>query len=351
MTGLLRDGRLDGEHGAHPRSALVLGGIDEADGPVVQVGDPAGDGETQPRAAGLTAGLLSERAESFEDLLPALRRDAGALIGHLEPPFGGSRGPGHADRPVCRAVPRRVVEQVRDELPEPRRIALHGQVGRSRPDVEGDRLGADSGLRDGVLQQVGHADRLDGQRRHPSVDAGEVEQVLDQPTEPFGLVERRLQAGWVGFGDPVGQVLEQGAECGQRRPQLVRDVGDEVTSLAVDGGEVLSHRVERPSQLADLVAGARVHPPGVVAPRHLAGHLCHLPQGRRHADGEQLGDRQRHQDRHRDAEPWRDRTSDADGGDHGGHGHADRDQQPELHLDRRDPVERAGGCAHTDSRA
>ena len=156
---------------------------------------------------------------------------------------------------------------------------MHGQVGRSRPDFERHRLGTDRGLGDGTLEQVGHADRLDGQRRHPGVDAGEVEQVVDQPAEPFGLVEGRLQAGRVRLGDAVDEVLEDGAEGGQRRPQLVGDVGDQVASLAVDGGEVLGHRVERPSQLADLVAGGGVHAPGVVAARHLPGHLGHLAQG------------------------------------------------------------------------
>jgi hypothetical protein len=128
-----------------------------------------------------------------------------------------------------------------------------------------------------VLQEVGHADGLDGQRRHSRVDAGEVEQVVDQTAEPFGLVECRLQAGWVRFGNAVGEVLEHGTERGQRRPQLVRDVGDEVAALTIDGGEVLGHRVERPGQLADLVAGGRVHATGVVTPRHLSRHQGHLP--------------------------------------------------------------------------
>ena len=156
-----------------------------------------------------------------------------------------------------------------------------GGVARTSYDTD---CGADRGLGDGALEQVGHPDRLDGQRRHAGVDPREVEQVVDQPAETFGLVEgclqsRRVGRCWLGLGDAVDEVVEHGAECGQRRPQLVGDVGDEVAPLAVDGGEVLGHRVERPRQLADLVAGGRVHATGVVAARHLPGHLGHLAQG------------------------------------------------------------------------
>jgi hypothetical protein len=245
----------------------------------------------------------------------------------------------------------RVVEQVRDQLLESRRIAVHGQVRRCRPDLVRHRVRSDRRLGDGAFEQLGHPDRLDVQGRHAGVDAGEVKEVLDQPAEPLGLVERRLQSGRIRLGDAVDEVLEDCTQRGQRRSQLVRDVGDQLASLAIDGGEVLGHPVERPSQLTHLVAGGGVHPSGVVAPCHLASHLSHLPQGRGHTGGQQLGDGQGDQDGDRDAQPRLDSTTGADGGEHRCDRHACSDQEPELELDRRDPVQRTLRGRHAVSSA
>ena len=61
-----------------------------------------------------------------------------------------------------------------------------------------------------------------------------------------------------GVGDAVGEVLEQGAQCGERGPQLVADVGDQLAALAVDVGQLVGHRVERAGELPDLVARVAV---------------------------------------------------------------------------------------------
>ena len=80
------------------------------------------------------------------------------------------------------------------------------------------------------------------------------------------------------------------------------DGGDEVATLAVDGGEVLGHPVEGMRQLADLVGRGRAHAARVVTPCHRAGDLGHLAQRGDHPSGQQLGDAQGERHGHREHE-------------------------------------------------
>ena len=275
----------------------------------------------------------------------SLRRDAGALVEDLEVPAVAVRLP-RPDRhgAAGRAVARGVVEEVGDELAQARGIAVDDEPGRVDLEHVGDVLPAHPRLGDGGVQQRADLDRLAVQRRPAGVDAREVEQVGDQVRHPFALVERGAQRGGVGRGDAVGEVLQHGAQGGQRRPELVADVGDQLAALAVDPGELLGHRVERPRQLADLVARGGRDAHVVVAGGHPARGRGHLAQWRGHADGEELGDGERHGDGHGDAQPDRDAGARADGRDHRGERDAGADQDPELDLDRADRVE--GADAH-----
>ena len=118
-----------------------------------------------------------------------------------------------------------------------------------------------------------------------------------------------------GSADAVDEVLEHGAQRGQRRAELVAHVRHQLAALAVDGGQVLGHPVEGPGQLADLVVRGRGDPAGVVAAGHPPGGGGHLAQGRGHADREQLGHAEGQGDGDRDAEPERHPAAGADRGD------------------------------------
>ena len=141
-----------------------------------------------------------------------------------------------------------------------------------------------------------HHDLLGRQRRLAGVHAGEVEQVGRERAEPFGLVEGRLQRRRIGARDPVDEVLEQGAECGQRGPQLVADVRHQLAALPVHRGQVLGHPVEGSGELAHFVVRRGPHPAGVVAAGHPARGGSHLAQRRGHPRRQQLGDAERERD-------------------------------------------------------
>ena len=131
------------------------------------------------------------------------------------------------------------------------------------------------------------------ERDRSGLELGEVEQLLDERAEPLDLVEHLAHALRGDLLDAVDEVLEAGAEGADRRAELVRGVRDEVAAHAVGLVQLRRHRVERPSELADLVPGGRRDPARVVASCHRAGGGHHLPQRRGHPVREHLDDRER----------------------------------------------------------
>ena len=203
------------------------------------------------------------------------------------------------------SVPDGVVEQVDDQLPQPGPVGPHREpVG----DVDGEADGPAGGhqLGDGLVEQRGHVDVGQPQRRDAGVDPRQLEEVTDQVAQPPGLAHRRLEVGLVGGHDAVGQVLQDRGQPGERRPQLVGDRGDQGALLLVDGVELGGHLVERAGQLAHLVGRLGAYPAAVVPPGHPPRRLGHLAQRRGHADGEQLGDAQGERDGDREGKQQRD---------------------------------------------
>ena len=341
--GLGRDvlGKVDPEAG----TGLPRHRVDQTDPPPVQIGHPACDREPEPGAA---AGGVLQRAEPHEDPLAVLRRDPGTVVGHLEPDHVAYLAGPDAYDAALRAVPGRVVEQVGQQLVQPRPVGIDDEIGWLDPYVERHRSHPRPRLRDGVIHQRGDRHRAAVQRDHAGVDPGEVEQVADQVAQSLGLTEGHPDRRGIWLGHPVVEVLQHGNQCGQRRTQLVRDARDQVASLAVDGGEVGRHPVERPGQLADLVGRGGVDAHVVVARSHPSRGLGHLPQRRRHSHREQLGDAEREQDGDRDAERGG-YGAGAERGQHRCHQDAGGDEQAELDLDGGDPpqrLDRAGPRGH-----
>jgi len=324
-------GWFEGEVDADAGALLACLGVGEADRAAVEVGDPPGDREAEAGPA--TAFGRAESPEWLEDPLAVFRRDAGPLVVHLQlVAVTDPCCPDH-DGAASRAVPRRVVEQVGHELPQAGGVGPEDEVGGVDTHVVLHRATEYPCLGDGVIEQRPDRDGLRSDRCLSGVDAGEVEQVLHETAHPLGLVESGRQGVGVARCDTVDEVLEYGAERGQRCAELVADVRDQLPALPVDGRQVARHRVEGPGELADLVAGGLGDADGVVAGRHPARGFGHLPQRGGHADGEELSDRQGEQDRHRDAQPHRDTAGAAEGRDRRGDRDARGHQQAELDLE------------------
>ena len=120
-------------------------------------------------------------------------------------------------------------------------------------------------------------------RELAGVEASEVEKVGRQPRQPRHLgahlldevvAHRRLDV-------LVRHQLEEATEGEERRPKLVRGVGDELAARAVEVGEAEAHAVEGAGQLADLVLDRVDDLLLEVAARDPAGRLLEPPDAMR----------------------------------------------------------------------
>ena len=100
----------------------------------------------------------------------------------------------------------------------------------------------------------------------------QVLEIVHEPFEKARVFVERVDRVPVRGGQAVLQGLELGAHVRQGRPQLVRNVAHEVSSERFLPGDRVRHRVERPSELAQLVAGRDGHPNEAIA-------LLHSPRG------------------------------------------------------------------------
>ena len=88
----------------------------------------------------------------------------------------------------------------------------------------------------------------------PGVELGEVEEVGGQLRQPLDLLAHRAHelGPLLGARVLVLEQLDEAAEAEDRRPQLVRGVGDELLAGAVELGQAALHFVEGAGQLPEL---------------------------------------------------------------------------------------------------
>ena len=146
-------------------------------------------------------------------------------------------------------VRQQVVEHLADAAP--RRLGRSWRLGG-----ELDRTARldDASSVDGLPHDRREVDGLPFERA-ALVEAGEQEQVVDEQAHPLGLARNPRHRALEILGTCGGAAAEQlgvGAHGRQRRPQLVRRVGDEAAQPPVRRLDVVEHRVQRATDTTDL---------------------------------------------------------------------------------------------------
>ena len=194
---------------------------------------------------------------------------------------------------VGRRVPHRVLDEVGDDLVQALVVAVERQVLGLHRHREADRSGVQPRLPDREVEHRADLEHAPVERHAARLEPRQVEQLLHEPAQPFDLGEHGAQRLGIGRFDAVDQVLEHRLQRGDRRPQLVAHVGDEVAADPVGLGELGRHLVERAGERADLVARGRGDALAEVAARHRRAGVGHLPQRRRHPAREEADDDER----------------------------------------------------------
>ena len=151
-------------------------------------------------------------------------------------------------------------------------------VGRTvdrRLEIDVDGAGLLAECPGGLLEQRLEAHLL---AHHPELvrlEAGEVEQVADEPVEPAHLLvhglERLVELSRA--DDALGDGLDVAGDGCERRSQLVGDSHEEVALELVDLAQAVDHALEPGGELAELVVGVALadHVHVEVAAGHLVG--------------------------------------------------------------------------------
>ncbi len=190
----------------------------------MRLDDPPADGQAHAGPLGPPAAAL-EPVELVEHPLPLRARDAGAVVDHPQLDRVAGLAGDHLDG-AAGGVAAGVVEQVGQHLVEPDRVDQHrrqllGHVhvdplpgrGPGPAHHRADHLG------DRALDQLGV--------ERPGLDAGHVEQVVDQPGQPVGLGvdggQELVPLGVAPADLPVEQAGGRRLDRGQRGAQVVGD--------------------------------------------------------------------------------------------------------------------------------
>ncbi len=269
-----------------------------------------------PRSAACSAAIARPRPDEPAPVAP---RDGSAFQNRSNrcgSASGGTPGPRSATTTTvaagdrgerdldgrARGVGSGVVQQVAEDPLQPPRIGVHHDRLRRQHDGRGRVARRHDGR-----HQPAEVDRLDRRLLRRGVEAGDLEQVVDQRPQPAHVRDQQLRGPPPVRRQPVERALEERGlrdERGQRRPELVRHVRHEPPVLALrllqprDGHlERVGHPVEvlGPAGHLDRAAG---RDPGIeVAVRDPPRGPC--PGGDRPEDaaGDQAGRDEGEQDR------------------------------------------------------
>ncbi len=131
----------------------------------------------------------------------------------------------HLHRRPAGCVAGGVLHQVGHDLVDPLPVGVEDEVGRAHVDGHRHAAGMEAGFGRRLLEQSVHLEGTPLQRHRTRLQAGQPEDLRDQPSQALDLAEHRAQALGIGRRHPVDQVLEHGLQGGDGRAQLVGDVG------------------------------------------------------------------------------------------------------------------------------
>lgn len=223
-------GQIEGEGGT--LSGTGAGGADMT---LVDFDEGLGDGEAQAEAAVTAGDEIASLFESIEEAidLGGIDTDAGVL--HLDQEAGLGIGEQVAGADIDAAAIGSELGGVFDEVPEhllePRVIGEDVVVGGVELEVELEVFGLDIGAEDIDDGADGGVD-IDGLERKLELaagDAGEIEQIIDEPGFELHVAADNLGVGERGRGK-VGGALEElggGKDGGEGRAELVAEGGEE----------------------------------------------------------------------------------------------------------------------------
>ena len=208
----------------HYKDGAAFRRLPHGNGPAM--GNDGARCDVEPKSG--TAGLITPPLpEAAEDLIPLIGANARPVIDHFE---RRRIGLDHdRDGGPFRRVPESILNDVaeRPEQIVARASDAHRLIGRKhlhrpmRVDCGGSKMRGDVGRN---LVQVGDVARLELE----DVEPGDIEKLIDEPLETADLLDELGMA--VEFGKDANMRLEHG----NRRPQLVRRIGNEAP-LRIEG--------------------------------------------------------------------------------------------------------------------
>jgi hypothetical protein len=236
----------------------------DGEGGLVGPGDGRDDGQAEAKAVVASGPLGAQALERLEEPADLGGGDDGPGVGDRE---GGAAAVGcHVNAEVAagQVVAQRVVDQVGGKLPEQAVVTKDGGGGQHGTDGHV----AASGVRlAGAQDLCGDPGEVQGLAPvEAALAAGQGQQRVDQPflLLSFGehILACRAQRG--GGSGRVGEGhLQHGPRRGQRGPQLMRGIGDEVP-LCLEGClQPGQQAVDRVSEVGELIARAGHREPAV----------------------------------------------------------------------------------------
>ena len=208
-----------------------------------------------------------DAVEAVEHVRQVLGRDARPAVLDDQHDLGAGRRRPQRDAAAARRVAHGVGDQVLQHLLEPPLVAKHGFGARADVPFERDAALVERALVPGerALEQAGERDRLALERSTAAVETGEVEEVADDGLEAQRLLGDDAEIAGAGrvvlHGRRQRQGLEVAAHRGERRHQLVRDVGEQLAARAIGivqllhaGVEIGGHAIEAAGERRHFVA-------------------------------------------------------------------------------------------------
>ena len=233
-------------------------GVVEVDPAAVRLRDRPHDRQAEARRA---AAVAVAAHEALEDPLAQLGGHAGAVVLHGQQDVAVLRRDTRAHVRARRRVPDRVLDENSTDLEDAKLVCERDRALTFVLELVLRGCRSRSELVDEVPAESVEVDRLAFHVQTAGIQPREVEEVGCELRQPVHLVPHRFEELTAGrlVELLVVEQLQEARQGEQRRPQLVRRVGDELTPGVVELREPRAHAVESGGEVPELVTAAVVH--------------------------------------------------------------------------------------------